>query len=226
MSAKGIFFLVAGPTAAGKTSVLKTLLERAKGLEKDISVTTRAPRPGEADGRDYRFWTRERFEQGLKQGDFLEHAVVHGKDFYGTLRGPIEARLDQGVDVIKDIDVQGVEQVRAAMPYPRSVAIFLAPPGPQELLDRFRTRGGESDEALQRRLASAKMEVRRIGEYDYLVWNEVIESAVEEIEAIRRAERARSEGRMQDAADAARTADAARRERREKAFRKAWQVND
>jgi len=204
MGGQGIFFLVAGPTAAGKTTVLRRLIEKIPELVKDVSVTSRAPRTGEVDGQAYRFWSRERFEEALARNEFLEHAVVHGSDFYGTLKAPVEAQLNQGVDVIKDIDVQGAEQVRERWPYPKTVMIFLTPPAPQDLIDRFRGRGTDDEETLRKRLKTAREEVRRVGSYDYLVCNHQVEAAVEDLMAIRRAERLK-------------------RERHEAEFRAVWQ---
>jgi guanylate kinase len=198
MGGQGIFFLVAGPTAAGKTTVLRSLIEGVPELVKDISVTSRAPRTGEVDGQDYRFWTRERFEAALARGEFLEHAVVHGSDFYGTLKAPVEEQLNRGVDVIKDIDVQGAAQVRKQWPYPRTVLIFLTPPAPQDLIDRFRGRGTYDEETLKRRLETARQEVAHIGSYDYLVCNRRVEDAVEDLKAIRRAERLKRERQEAD----------------------------
>lgn len=217
MRDRGVFFLLAGPTAAGKTAVLKRLLETSAGLVKNISVTTRAPRTGEVDGRDYRFWDRERFERENQAGAFLEHATVHGLDYYGTLKQDVLDRLDAGEDVIKDIDVQGVEQVRAVMPYPQSVAIFLVPPSRKELVDRFQRRGTESEDAFQRRLRTAESELRRIGEYDYLVVNAVVEQAAGDLAAIRAAERFGDQAARQ-------MADGLKRARREQEFRQAWGV--
>jgi len=203
MNSEGIFFLLAGPSGAGKTVVLRTLLAGSRNLKKDISVTTRAPRPGEVNGQDYHFWSVERFEEELKDGAFLEHAIVHGRDWYGTLKRGVLKELDRGVDVIKDIDVQGAAQVRKALPYPRSVMVFIAPTSPQELERRLSSRGTEDKDAFKRRLESVQPELARLGEYDYLVLNQVIGEAAAELEAIRRAEHAR-------------------RERREGEFRKAW----
>lgn len=196
MATAGIFFLLAGPTAAGKTVVLNRLLEQSSGLVKNVSVTTRAPRDGEVNGRNYHFWNRPAFEAEIAAGAFLEHAVVHGKDLYGTLKSDVTDELAAGRDVIKDIDVQGVEQVRRALPYPQSVAIFLVPPSRAVLAERFRVRGTDSDEAFERRMKSAEAELRRVGEYDYLVVNETVEETAATLAAIRRAEhvkRARNE---------------------------------
>ena len=189
----GIFFLVAGPSGAGKTTVLRRLVESSERLVKDISITTRPPRQGEQDGRDYFFWTREKFEQGIAAGDFLEHAQVHGLAFYGTSKQKVLEQLKQGVDVIKDIDVQGAEQVRKSMPYPLSVGIFVAPPSPGELKTRLQGRKTEDEETVARRIETAREETARIGEFDYLVWNNLVEDAVEDLKAIRRSEHLRRE---------------------------------
>jgi guanylate kinase len=193
MGAEGIFFLVAGPTAAGKTTVLRRLVERAPELVKDVSVTTRAPRPGEVDGQAYRFWDRARFDGAQARGEFLEHAVVHGTDCYGTLKAPLEARLREGRDVIKDIDVQGAAQARRAWPYPRTVLIFLVPPSPRDLWERFRGRGTDDQAAWRRRIETARREVEQVGAYDYLVYNGAVEEAVADLLAVRRAEHLRRE---------------------------------
>jgi guanylate kinase len=206
MGGQGIFFLVAGPTAAGKTTVLRCLIERVPELVKDVSVSSRAPRVGEADGVAYHFWARERFEAALRRGEFLEHAVVHGTDYYGTLKGPVEEQLRRGVDVIKDIDVQGAAQVRRLWPYPKTVMIFLTPSAPQDLIERFRGRGTDDEATLKRRLETARREVEDVGAYDYLVCNHRVEEAVADLIAIRRAERLK-------------------RERNEADFRAVWKVN-
>lgn len=185
--------------------VLKRLLETSEGLVKNISVTTRPPRVGEMDGRDYRFWEQKAFETEKAAGGFLESALVHAKYWYGTLKRDIDANLSQGLDVIKDIDVQGVELVRKALPYPQSVAIFMVPPSLEELRERFQKRGSEDDESLKRRLKSAEAELKRVGEYDYVVVNKDVEEAVADLAAIRQAEHLK-------------------RSRGEVAFRKAWGV--
>jgi guanylate kinase len=205
MGSKGIFFLVAGPTAAGKTTVLRRLVEISSGLVKDVSVTTRPPRPGEVDGSDYHFWDLRRFRKGLEAGKFMEHALVHGTDSYGTLRRFVVERLKQGTDVIKDIDVQGATQIRKGMPYPETVAIFLVPPSLQELIGRFDKRGTEDQAVKARRLATIKRETRRIRDYDYLVLNRTVDETVYDLDAIRRAEHCK-------------------RVRREQEFKQTWQV--
>jgi guanylate kinase len=188
---KGIFFLVSGPSGAGKTTVLQRLIETETGIRRDVSVTTREPRAGESDGCDYHFWSADRFEEAVSRGAFLEHAKVHGLHRYGTLKQFVTRELDRGLDVIKDIDVQGVAQIRSKWPYPLSVAIFLTPPTPQDLRDRLAKRGSEDKDSLARRLATARDETRRIDEYDYLVVNDTVEDAVGLISAIRKAEHGR-----------------------------------
>ncbi len=190
---EGLFFLVAGPTASGKTTVLKQLVDTERDLKKDVSVTTRPPREGETDGCDYHFWTRERFLEAEVQGAFLETAVVHQNHHYGTLKEHVTEQLKNGIDVIKDIDVQGVGQIRKQWPYPRSVAIFVTPPSAQELIERLRRRGSEDEATLKRRLDTMRAEVERIGEYDYMVVNDSVETAVRKLVAIRTAEHCRRE---------------------------------
>ena len=199
MVARGIFLLLAGPTATGKTVVLSRLLARSKGLLKDVSVTTRPPREGERDGLDYHFWELARFERAAANGEFLEHALVHGLHRYGTLKAQVQGQLEQGVDVIKDMDVQGVSQVRKVLPYPASVSVFMLPPSKEVLLARFNQRGAGDAENLARRLQSAKKEIERVEEYDYLLFNLDIEQVVEDLQSVRRAEHLRCWRRASEA---------------------------
>jgi len=203
MGTQGIFFLVAGPSGSGKTTVLRQLLGTSTGLVKDVSVTTREPREGEQDLRDYHFWSNKKFEQGVADNEFIEYAVVHGERYYGTLKRLVSEQLDCGLDVIKDIDVQGVEQVRNRWPYPRSVAIFLLPPTRGDLERRLQDRGSDRGAELQSRLDTVGRELGRVSEYDYLVFNKTVEDAVADLVAIRRAEHLR-------------------RMRREEEFKQAW----
>jgi guanylate kinase len=188
MAREGIFFLLAGPSGAGKTTILKELVGRSENLHKDIAVTTRSPRHGERDGVDYHFWSVDRFKAEVNRSGFLEHAIVHGRDHYGTLKDLVQAQLAQGFDVIKDIDVQGVKQIQSILPYPRSVAIFMIPPSAQDLERRLRMRGSEEETVVQRRLQTAREEVRQVGAFDYLLFNHSIDAAVNDLAAVRRAE--------------------------------------
>ncbi len=185
--------MVAGPAGVGKTTVLKQLLGEEQGLVKAVSVTTRPPRDGEVDGVSYHFWDDARFQTAAGRGEFLEHATVHGVASYGTLARFVDEQLDSGLDVIKDIDVQGVDLVRRVerFRYPRSVAIFIMPPSREELLRRLRGRGSESEESVARRIRTAEAELARAGEYDYQVVNDTVEQAVARLKAIRTAEHGR-----------------------------------
>ena len=193
MGAKqGLFFLVAGPAGVGKSTLLRRLVAEEPGLLKAISVTTRAPREGEADGGAYYFWDEARFMAAVERGEFLEHAVVHGRR-YGTLRRFVEERLAAGMDVVKDIDVQGCEQIRRLprYQYPRSVAVFVMPPSREELIHRLRGRGSEDQQSFATRLRDAEAEIARSHEFDYLVVNDALEEALASLKAIRLAEHCR-----------------------------------
>ena len=189
----GIFFLVAGPAGVGKTTLLKRWVAEDKGLVKAVSVTTRAPREGEVNGVSYHFWDEKHFQESVARGEFLEHACVHGSKHYGTLSRFVELELAEGHDVVKDIDVQGVEQIRRMerFRFPKSVAIFIMPPSKEELFARLRGRASETEESLVGRLKSAEEEMARVGEYDYVVVNDTLEHALDRLKEIRAAEHSR-----------------------------------
>lgn len=197
--ARGVFFMLVGPSGAGKTTLLRRWLADAPDLRRVLSVTVRPPRPGEVDGRDYHFWREEDFRAAVERGEFIEYAEVHG-NLYGTLRGALEAELDAGHDVVKDIDVQGAAQVRRLLPYPDSVAVFVLPPTKEEMERRLRGRGTEDEAALACRLSGAVGELARIGECEYVVWNEAVEGATAELRAVRAAEHCRRERREKELA--------------------------
>ena len=187
---RGIFFLVAGPAGVGKTTLLRELLAKESALVKAISVTTREPRSGEVDGKSYFFWDDNRFDAAVAAGEFLEHAVVHGFK-YGTPVRFIEDELAVGVDVIKDIDVQGFEQIRRLerFRYPHTVGIFVMPPS-REGLDRAAERQGQRRRQVAlTRIRNADMEMAHKGEYDYSVINDSVEHAVSELRSILKKER-------------------------------------
>jgi len=184
-----ILFVISAPSGGGKTTILRQVMADLPGLVFSVSHTTRAPRPGEEDGRDYHFVSREDFEKiaRAKPCGFLEWAEVHG-NLYGTGRTAVETQMAAGSDVILDIDVQGAMQVRDAA---EPVMIFIAPPSLAELEARLRKRGTESEETIGLRLANACQELACIDQYDYLVVNDRLEDAVVALQAVIIAERSR-----------------------------------
>jgi guanylate kinase len=184
----GILFVLSGPSGVGKDTVLRRALPKLGRIRTSISATTRAPRPREAFGVDYFFVTRDEFLAMQAKGDLLEHALVHD-NFYGTPRSWVLEQLQQGIDVVLAIDVQGALQVRKL--YPEAVLIFIAPPSWDELSRRLRGRGTEDDATVQRRLENARTELSRAGEYNYLVINDNLHEATDRLRAIVIAERSR-----------------------------------
>ena len=168
-------FVVVAPSGAGKTSLVAKLLEREPNLRLSISFTTRPPRPGEADGRDYHFVSGAEFGRMLAAGEFLEHANVYG-NHYGTSRRWIEEQLAGDHDVLLEIDWQGARQVRNL--FPNTVGIFILPPSLGELRRRLEARGKDAPEVIERRMASAREEISHVLEFEYIIVNERFESAV------------------------------------------------
>jgi guanylate kinase len=182
--------ILSSPSGGGKTTIARILLERRPDVGYSVSCTTRAPRPGEVEGRDYHFLAVAEFEAAREAGEFAEWAVVHG-NLYGTLRREVRRVLDGGQHVIMDIDVQGALQFATA--FPQSVLIFVLPPSGKVLLERLRARKSESRESLIRRMQGALEELRAVGRYHYVVVNDELERAVEQASAIVDAESARNE---------------------------------
>ncbi|MCD4829984.1 MAG: guanylate kinase [Candidatus Cloacimonetes bacterium] len=173
------------PSGGGKSTILRRLIERRPDIAYSVSSTTRAPRVGEVDGRDYVFLSREEFTRRREQGQFFETAEVHG-NLYGTSRVFIRERLDEGRHVVLDIDVQGADAiVNGGLPV---VTVFLMPPGHEVLKQRLHTRGADSDETIALRLRNAHGEVARAHDFNYLVINDDLDEAVNEVLAIVRAE--------------------------------------
>lgn len=178
-------FVITGPSGVGKGTLIATLLERVPGLELSVSATTREPRTGEVDGRDYHFLTPEEFDRRIEREDFLEFATYSGHR-YGTLRSEVRKRLEAGHSVVLEIEVQGASQVRAAMR--ESVQVFIVPPDPAILRERLESRGTDSVEAIDARLKVAEVELAAQGDFDHLVVNDDLERAAADLEGIVRAE--------------------------------------
>ena len=190
----GRTFIISGPSGVGKSTVLKKLFEGRDDLYFSISATTRQPRPGEADGRDYHFISAEKFHDWIEADEFLEYAEYVG-NFYGTPKKYVDAALIQGRDVILDIEVQGAAQVYAKRP--DTVRIFIAPPSWDELERRLTERGTDSAEKVGKRLLRAKVELKSAADYDYFVVNDSVDNAVHEIRSIMLAEHCKPAERME-----------------------------
>ncbi len=187
---KGLLIVISAPSGTGKTTLVHMLLKEFPDLEFSVSYTTRPPRPGEVDGKDYHFVDRKTFERMIEEGDFLEWAEVYG-NLYGTSRTQVLRALNEGRDVILDIDTQGALQVKKN--FPEAVLIFILPPSLKELERRLRSRGTDDEETIERRLKIAREEIRRAPLYDYIVVNDVLEVAYENLRSIIRAEKLRTE---------------------------------
>ncbi|HEY0930165.1 MAG TPA: guanylate kinase [Gemmatimonas sp.] len=173
--------ILSAPSGGGKTTIARRLLERRSDLGYSVSCTTRAPREGEVDGRDYRFLSPEAFLSARDAGEFAEWAEVHG-NFYGTLRSEVERVLSGGRHVLMDIDVQGARQFHAA--FPDTVLIFVLPPSGEVLKSRLSARKSESQEKLLVRLRNARAELGEVGRYHYVVVNDNLDRAVDQVSAI------------------------------------------
>jgi len=178
---RGLLVVISGPSGVGKDTLIKRLLELDRNLRYSVSCTTRAPRPGETDGVDYSFVSRERFQQLIDQGAFLEHATYNG-NLYGTLIERVEREREAGHDIVLKIEVQGAEQVRARVP--DGVFIFLAPPSVDELVRRQVKRNTETSHDMEARRLIATREMEYASRYDHVVVNDELERAVAEILAI------------------------------------------
>jgi guanylate kinase len=174
-------FVITGPSGVGKGTLIRGLMERHPQLELSVSATTRAPRPGEADGVDYHFLSREEFDKRVDQEAFVEHADYAGRS-YGTLRSELEARVQDGTPVVLEIEVQGARQVRAAMP--EAVQVFIAPPSLEALRTRLIGRGTDDAEEVERRLRVAEQELAAQPEFGHVVVNDRLDEALEQLSTV------------------------------------------
>lgn len=187
---KGRLLVISGPSGAGKGSISKRILEEVDDLIYSISMTTRAPRPGEINGENYFFVTHEQFEAKIRENGFLEYAKVYG-EYYGTPKAKVMELLDEGKDVVLEIDIQGAMNIRKS--YPKGVLIFILPPSMAELRKRITGRGSETIGDIELRLGEALKEIAYIDKYDYCVVNGDLDEAVNRVKAIIIAEHSRVE---------------------------------
>lgn len=198
MARRGLLLILSSPSGAGKSTLTKRLMAWDPSIRFSVSATTRPPRPGEVDGRDYYFRSRPEFEALVASGQMLEHAEVFG-NLYGSPRAPVEAAMIEGRDTVFDIDWQGGQQIKQAM-RDDVVSIFILPPSIAELEDRLRGRGQDSDEVIAGRMAKSRDEISHWAEYDYVLVNTDRDRAEDDLRAIVIAERLRRE-RQPDLSD-------------------------
>lgn len=184
---RGLLLVISSPSGVGKTSIVKQLLELDSQLAVSVSTTTRVPRAGEIDGKDYYFVDHTSFQNSVAQGEFLEHAKVYGND-YGTPKKFILDKIEHGTDIVFDIDWQGTQQL-AQTASKDLVSIFVLPPSMQELAKRLRSRGLDAQDIVEKRLAQTASELSHWAEYDYVIINENLENSVEQVQTILNSER-------------------------------------
>lgn len=200
---RGLLLILSSPSGAGKSTLARRLMDWDSTLRFSVSATTRAPRPGEQDGREYYFKSRQDFETMVKSGDMLEHAEVFG-NLYGSPRGPVEQAMREGRDTLFDIDWQGGQQIRNSALGRDVVSIFVLPPSIAELERRLKSRAQDSDEVIAGRMAKSLAEISHWAEYDYVIVNHDIDTAFAELTTILTAERLRRD-RQPDLANFIRT---------------------
>jgi guanylate kinase len=178
---QGNLFIVSAPSGAGKTSLVNAMLASMPEVDLSVSYTTRLPRVGEVDGRDYHFVSRDTFLRMAKDGDFLESAEIYG-NLYGTSQSWIQTETDKGRDILLEIDWQGAAQVRRI--FPESIGIFILPPSLQALESRLRARAKDTEEVIARRMQAACDEIAHVAEFDYVIINDELEEAVRQLAAV------------------------------------------
>lgn len=188
---QGLLIVISGPSGVGKGTICKKLIAETDHMWLSISATTRKPRPGEKDGKDYYFLDKKTFEEKIKNNEMLEYACVHNNDYYGTPKEKIDERLNHGDHVILEIDIEGALQVKEK--YPESLFIFIMPPSMEELIRRLIKRGTESKEKIIKRFRKAYKEINEMPKYNYVVVNDNIDETVNKMNAIITAERLRVE---------------------------------
>ena len=175
---RGLLLVVSGPSGTGKGTICKKMVEMNDAIKLSVSATTRQPRLGEKEGISYYFKTREEFEKMVENGEFLEHAMIYD-NYYGTPKQAIVDQLDAGVDVILEIEMQGARQIREVCP--DAVFVFILPPSLDELKHRIVGRGTETKEQIEKRFNSAYNEIKLLGDYDYFIFNNIVDKSAEEI---------------------------------------------
>ena len=196
MTRRGLLLILSSPSGAGKSTLARKLMTWDPSIRFSVSATTRQPRPGEEDGREYYFRSRDAFESMVKTGDMLEHAEVFG-NFYGSPKAPVEAAMLDGRDTLFDIDWQGGQQIRNSSLGRDVVSIFILPPSIAELEQRLRSRAQDSDEVIAGRMAKSRDEISHWAEYDYVIVNRDIDTSFAELTTILQAERLRRDRQPQ-----------------------------
>lgn len=186
---KGLLIVISGPSGAGKGTINGELLKRNSNLWMSTSMTTRAPRGNEQNGKEYFFVTKEEFEERIKNDQFLEYAIVHNEKYYGTPKDKIYDKLNSGIDVILEIDIQGALEIQNKIS--DALFIFIMPPSMKILKERLTNRGTESEDKILERFKTAYKEINEFTKYNYVVVNDEVENAVSKVEAIIKAEKCR-----------------------------------